>query len=179
MPPNPNPTHPSFPQAMWYEIASGHAYLAQQQYGKVRRAADSTGSPAQPRTCTPTMLPFPAPLWAALRVCCCMSAGTYGCRRRLDLAQSPSLLSPIAHNPPIDYFLSPLTAPQALKRFLKVQQHFEDFQEDQFDFHGYCVRKMVSAGQRPDRPVALGWTMNGPGSDPTAAGYTPRASRAA
>ncbi|KAL4424899.1 hypothetical protein ABPG77_002122 [Micractinium sp. CCAP 211/92] len=52
-------------QAMWYEIASGHAYLAQQQYGK------------------------------------------------------------------------------ALKRFLKVQQHFEDFQEDQFDFHGYCVRKMT------------------------------------
>lgn len=32
---------------------------------------------------------------------------------------------------------------QALKRFLKVQQHFEDFQEDQFDFHGYCIRKMV------------------------------------
>ncbi len=32
---------------------------------------------------------------------------------------------------------------QALKQFLKVQQHFEDFQEDQFDFHGYCVRKMV------------------------------------
>lgn len=36
-----------------------------------------------------------------------------------------------------------LAAPQALKRFLKVQQHFEDFQEDQFDFHGYCIRKMV------------------------------------
>ncbi|KAL4451836.1 hypothetical protein ABPG75_007498 [Micractinium tetrahymenae] len=52
-------------QAMWYEIGSGRAYLAQQQYGK------------------------------------------------------------------------------ALKRFLKVQQHFEDFQEDQFDFHGYCVRKMT------------------------------------
>lgn len=52
-------------QAMWYEVAAGHAYLAAKQYGK------------------------------------------------------------------------------ALKRFLKVQQHFEDFQEDQFDFHGYCIRKMT------------------------------------
>ncbi|KAL4856126.1 N-terminal acetyltransferase A complex auxiliary subunit [Chlorella vulgaris] len=52
-------------QAMWYEVASGRAYLAQRQYGK------------------------------------------------------------------------------ALKRFLKVQQHFDDFQEDQFDFHGYCIRKMT------------------------------------
>jgi hypothetical protein len=50
---------------------------------------------------------------------------------------------------------------QALKRFLKVQQHFDDFQEDQFDFHGYCIRKMVhtlaplAAGSMPS--VLLGW----------------------
>lgn len=36
----------------------------------------------------------------------------------------------------------------ALKRFLKVHAHFEDFQEDQFDFHGYCVRKMVGGSGR-------------------------------
>jgi hypothetical protein len=32
---------------------------------------------------------------------------------------------------------------RALKRFLKVHAHFDDFREDQFDFHSYCVRKMV------------------------------------
>ncbi len=29
----------------------------------------------------------------------------------------------------------------ALKRFLSVHKFFEDFKEDQFDFHTYCVRK--------------------------------------
>jgi hypothetical protein len=46
---------------------------------------------------------------------------------------------------------------QALKRFLKVQTHFEDFQEDQFDFHGYCVRKMVSSLGWRWSQVAWGW----------------------
>jgi len=32
---------------------------------------------------------------------------------------------------------------QALKRLLAVEKHFEDFVEDQFDFHSYCVRKMT------------------------------------
>lgn len=32
---------------------------------------------------------------------------------------------------------------QALKKLLAVVKHFEDFQEDQFDFHSYCVRKMT------------------------------------
>lgn len=32
---------------------------------------------------------------------------------------------------------------QALKKFLGVSKHFEDFVEDQFDFHGYCIRKMT------------------------------------
>lgn len=32
---------------------------------------------------------------------------------------------------------------KALKKFLGVSKHFEDFVEDQFDFHGYCVRKMT------------------------------------
>ena len=31
----------------------------------------------------------------------------------------------------------------ALKRFKKVEEHFADFMEDQFDFHGYCVRKQT------------------------------------
>lgn len=31
----------------------------------------------------------------------------------------------------------------ALKRFHQVRRHFEDFQEDQFDFHAYCVRKAM------------------------------------
>ena len=30
---------------------------------------------------------------------------------------------------------------KALKRFHKIDSHFEDFVEDQFDFHQYCVRK--------------------------------------
>jgi len=29
----------------------------------------------------------------------------------------------------------------ALKKFLAVEKHFVDFQEDQFDFHTYCMRK--------------------------------------
>lgn len=32
---------------------------------------------------------------------------------------------------------------QALKRFKKIDDHFADFVEDQFDFHGYCVRKQT------------------------------------
>ena len=32
---------------------------------------------------------------------------------------------------------------QALKRLTAVQKHFGDFQEDQFDFHAYCARKMT------------------------------------
>lgn len=32
---------------------------------------------------------------------------------------------------------------QALKRFKKIDEHFSDFMEDQFDFHGYCVRKQT------------------------------------
>ena len=32
---------------------------------------------------------------------------------------------------------------QALKKLLAVVKHFEDFREDQFDFHSYCVRKMT------------------------------------
>ena len=32
---------------------------------------------------------------------------------------------------------------KALKRFRKVDEHFADFMEDQFDFHRYCVRKQV------------------------------------
>lgn len=31
----------------------------------------------------------------------------------------------------------------ALKRYHQIRKHFEDFQEDQFDFHTYCVRKMT------------------------------------
>ncbi len=32
---------------------------------------------------------------------------------------------------------------QALKTFLAVSKHFFDINEDQFDFHGYCIRKMT------------------------------------
>ena len=32
---------------------------------------------------------------------------------------------------------------QALKRLTAVQKHFADFHEDQFDFNGYCARKMT------------------------------------
>lgn len=31
----------------------------------------------------------------------------------------------------------------ALKRFLNIDKHFNDFIEDQFDFHTYCLRKMT------------------------------------
>ncbi|KAF9982160.1 N-alpha-acetyltransferase 16, NatA auxiliary subunit, partial [Modicella reniformis] len=32
---------------------------------------------------------------------------------------------------------------RALKRFHQVEKHFNDFAEDQFDFHMYCLRKMT------------------------------------
>ena len=32
---------------------------------------------------------------------------------------------------------------QALKNFTAVLKHFATFEEDQFDFHSYCVRKMT------------------------------------
>lgn len=42
----------------------------------------------------------------------------------------------------VNLFLG-LIAAKALKKFLGVSKHFEDFVEDQFDFHGYCIRKMT------------------------------------
>ena len=32
---------------------------------------------------------------------------------------------------------------QALKMFRAVLSHFEEFKEDQFDFHSYCLRKLT------------------------------------
>ncbi len=32
---------------------------------------------------------------------------------------------------------------RALKKFRAVVTHFNDFAEDQFDFHTYCIRKMT------------------------------------
>lgn len=32
---------------------------------------------------------------------------------------------------------------RALKRFRKIDEHFDDFVEDQFDFHAYCIRKQT------------------------------------
>ncbi|CAG9463264.1 unnamed protein product [Pedinophyceae sp. YPF-701] len=32
---------------------------------------------------------------------------------------------------------------KALKKLFAVFRHYEDFEEDQFDFHGYCMRKMT------------------------------------
>eukprot|EP00252_Welwitschia_mirabilis_P024175 TRINITY_DN7068_c0_g2_i1.p1 TRINITY_DN7068_c0_g2~~TRINITY_DN7068_c0_g2_i1.p1 ORF type:complete len:915 (+),score=223.86 TRINITY_DN7068_c0_g2_i1:244-2988(+) len=32
---------------------------------------------------------------------------------------------------------------QALKKFLAVEKHYSDMNEDQFDFHSYCLRKMT------------------------------------
>jgi hypothetical protein len=32
---------------------------------------------------------------------------------------------------------------KALKKFIAVEKHFFDIQEDQFDFHTYCIRKMT------------------------------------
>ena len=32
---------------------------------------------------------------------------------------------------------------KALKRFQQIAKHFDDFMDDQFDFHTYCLRKMT------------------------------------
>jgi len=32
---------------------------------------------------------------------------------------------------------------KSLKKFLAIEKHFEDFNEDQFDFHSYCIRKVT------------------------------------
>jgi len=32
---------------------------------------------------------------------------------------------------------------KALKKFVAVEKHFDDFADDQFDFHTYCIRKMT------------------------------------
>lgn len=32
---------------------------------------------------------------------------------------------------------------KSLKKFMAVEKHFEDFHEDQFDFHSYCIRKVT------------------------------------
>lgn len=107
------------PQAMWYEVAAGRAYLAAKQYGKVCAPL------GQPRRRT-------------------AGASTH---HSLLLLQAASPFPSLQPTPTCCRPCLPCCPSQALKRFLKVQQHFEDFQEDQFDFHGYCIRKMVSAGE--------------------------------
>ncbi|GMH62767.1 hypothetical protein TL16_g03552 [Triparma laevis f. inornata] len=32
---------------------------------------------------------------------------------------------------------------KALKKYVSVEKHFEDFSDDQFDFHNYCIRRMT------------------------------------
>lgn len=32
---------------------------------------------------------------------------------------------------------------KSLKKYVAVEKHFEDFHEDQFDFHSYCIRKVT------------------------------------
>mmetsp|Transcript_12430 Transcript_12430/g.15558 ORF Transcript_12430/g.15558 Transcript_12430/m.15558 type:complete len:906 (-) Transcript_12430:163-2880(-) len=32
---------------------------------------------------------------------------------------------------------------KSLKKYMAVEKHFEDFNEDQFDFHSYCIRKVT------------------------------------
>ena len=32
---------------------------------------------------------------------------------------------------------------RALKYFTAVRKHYDDMEEDQFDFHSYCLRKMT------------------------------------
>ncbi|GMI21008.1 hypothetical protein TeGR_g12530 [Tetraparma gracilis] len=32
---------------------------------------------------------------------------------------------------------------KALKKFVAIEKHFDDFADDQFDFHTYCIRKMT------------------------------------
>lgn len=32
---------------------------------------------------------------------------------------------------------------KSLKKYVAVEKHFEDFNEDQFDFHSYCIRKVT------------------------------------
>lgn len=40
----------------------------------------------------------------------------------------------------------------AMKKAMAVHTHFEDFVEDQFDFHTYCMRKvMEGTWQQPQR----------------------------
>jgi hypothetical protein len=39
--------------------------------------------------------------------------------------------------------LVPLRRGRALKYFTAVRKHYDDMEEDQFDFHQYCLRKMT------------------------------------
>jgi len=32
---------------------------------------------------------------------------------------------------------------KSLKKYMAIEKHFEDFHEDQFDFHSYCIRKVT------------------------------------
>lgn len=43
----------------------------------------------------------------------------------------------------------------AMKKALAVHTHFEDFVEDQFDFHTYCMRKVK--GLSPRSLGVIGW----------------------
>ena len=42
-----------------------------------------------------------------------------------------------------NYHLSQQDMPAAIRFFRAIEKHFEDVEEDQFDFHNYCVRKMT------------------------------------
>lgn len=110
-------------QATWYEIASGRAYLRQGQHGKVCMVHLHLELEA-----CPCLVLFP--LSATLLAQRSPHSQRGYCVRCAHADASPPPGCPPARA-------------QALKRFLKVDAHFADFVEDQFDFHGYCLRKLT------------------------------------
>jgi len=45
---------------------------------------------------------------------------------------------------------------------MAITKHFDDFQEDQFDFHGYCIRKVWKGRVWMNRGDDAGWRVGGP-----------------
>ena len=51
--------------------------------------------------------------------------------------------------------LSPEWLSQALKYYLSVVKHFDDYFEGQYDYHGYCLRKFTLTSYHSVRTLSF------------------------
>ena len=135
-------------QAMWYEIEAGTAHARLGQHGMVR-PLHMCGT--QHDHCMAHCKPGPGlevvrvTGQKVLSIMQCARFSTTNPSYIVDFwdYHTELNLGSIVHDSMNTLQVKYWKQLQALKRLLAVRAHFDDFVEDQFDFHSYCVRKMT------------------------------------